>query len=45
MGITIHQIKDGKILDSQAVWDAISLFQQLGVELPIKLKRRAASTP
>lgn len=44
-GITIHQIEDGKILDSQAVWDAISLFQQLGVELPIKLKRRAASAP
>jgi steroid delta-isomerase-like uncharacterized protein len=37
MGITIHRIADGKILDSQAIWDAISLFQQLGVELPIKL--------
>ena len=37
-GITIHQIKDGKILDSQAVWDAISLFQQLGVELPISTR-------
>jgi steroid delta-isomerase-like uncharacterized protein len=45
MGITIHQIVDGKIRDSQAIWDAISLFQQLGVELPIKLGRRAASTP
>ena len=43
MGITIHQIGDGKILDSQAVWDAISLFQQLGVELPMKLERRAKS--
>jgi steroid delta-isomerase-like uncharacterized protein len=43
-GITIHQIADGKILDSQATWDAISLFQQLGVELPIRLERLAAST-
>jgi len=45
VGITIHQIADGKILDSQAIWDAIGLLQQLGVELPIKLERRAASTP
>lgn len=44
-GITIHQIADGKILDSLATWDAISLLQQLGVELPIKLEKRAASTP
>jgi steroid delta-isomerase-like uncharacterized protein len=43
-GITIHQIAGGKILDSYSIWDAISLFQQLGVELPIKLERRAAST-
>lgn len=43
-GITMHQIVDGKILDSQALWDAISLFQQFGVELPIKLERRSAST-
>jgi steroid delta-isomerase-like uncharacterized protein len=44
-GITIHQVADGKILDSQAMWDAISLLHQLGVELPIKLERRAASAP
>lgn len=44
-GITVHQIVDGKILDSQAAWDLIVMFQQLGVELPIKLERRAASTP
>jgi steroid delta-isomerase-like uncharacterized protein len=42
-GITIHQVADGKILDSQAIWDTISLFQQLGVQLPIKLERRSAS--
>ena len=44
-GMTIHQIANGKILDSQSSWDAISLFHQLGVELPVKLERRAASTP
>jgi steroid delta-isomerase-like uncharacterized protein len=44
-GITIHQVVDGKILESQATWDAISLFQQLGVELPIKLDSRAAYAP
>jgi steroid delta-isomerase-like uncharacterized protein len=44
-GITIHQVVDGRILDSQAIWDAISLFQQLGVDLPIKPGKRAASTP
>jgi steroid delta-isomerase-like uncharacterized protein len=43
-GITIHEISDGKILDSQALWDAISLFRQLGVELPVKLERRGAAT-
>ncbi len=43
-GITIHQIANGKILDSHAIWDALGLFQQLGVELPMKLGRRAAST-
>ncbi len=43
-GITIHQIVDGKILDTQAIWDVITLFQQLGVELAIKLERRGAST-
>lgn len=44
-GITIHQIADGKILDSQAIWDAISLFQQLGIELPLKFESRAESAP
>lgn len=36
-GVTIHQMADGKILDSQVIWDAIGLFQQVGIELPIKL--------
>jgi len=44
-GITIHQIADGKILDSQAAWDSLGLLRQLGVEVPRKLERRAVSTP
>lgn len=44
-GITIHQIANGKILDSYAAWDRIGLLQQLGVELPLRLETRAASTP
>ncbi len=35
-GITIHQICDGKILESQTMWDALALFQQIGVSLPLK---------
>jgi steroid delta-isomerase-like uncharacterized protein len=30
-GITIHHIKNGKILDSCARWDALGLLRQLGV--------------
>ena len=29
-GITIHHIKNGKILDSYARWDALGLMRQLG---------------
>jgi len=43
-GITTHQITDGKILESQALWDAISLFYQLGVGLPIKPGKPGAGT-
>jgi steroid delta-isomerase-like uncharacterized protein len=39
-GITIHQVADRKILDSFAIWDAISMFRQLGIALPIKLETR-----
>jgi len=44
-GITIHQIANGKILDSHAAWDSLGLVRQLGVELSNKLERRAVSTP
>jgi steroid delta-isomerase-like uncharacterized protein len=43
-GITIHQIANGKILDSHAAWDSLGLVRQLGVELPRKLEKRAVST-
>ena len=36
-GITIHQVADGKILESTAVWDTLGLVQQLGVALPVKM--------
>ena len=42
-GITIHQIADGKILESTAVWDAIGLLQELGVAVPLKLDGAVAS--
>ncbi len=43
-GITIHQLSNGKILDSQAMWDAHGLMIQLGVGQPAKMEARAAST-
>ncbi len=44
-GITIHQLANGKILDSHAAWDSLGLLRQLGVELPKKVERRAVSAP
>ena len=29
-GVTIHQIEDGKILDSTINWDTLGLMRQLG---------------
>ena len=44
-GITIHHIRNGKILDSCAVWDALGLMQQLGVVPELaKTKVAAAKT-
>jgi steroid delta-isomerase-like uncharacterized protein len=31
-GITIHQVENGKILDSYASWDRLGMMRQLGVE-------------
>jgi steroid delta-isomerase-like uncharacterized protein len=43
-GITIHEISNGKILESVAVWDALGLFQQLGLSLSAKSDKCLAST-
>lgn len=42
-GITIHQLADGKILDSFAIWDALGLLQQMDIALPVHLEKWAAS--
>ena len=42
-GITIHHIKDGKILDSYARWDVLGLMRQLGaISSEGKLKEAAS---
>jgi steroid delta-isomerase-like uncharacterized protein len=41
-GITIHQLSNGRILDSQAIWDALGLMCQLGLAVPMKAMTRAA---
>ena len=42
-GITIHQIKNGTILDSCAQWDALSLMRQLGA-IPAQTKAKEAAS-
>lgn len=42
-GISIHQIADGKILESTVVWDVIAFMQQLGIASPLKLDELATS--
>lgn len=42
-GITIHLIKNGKILDSYARWDVLGLMQQLGV-IPAQGRTKEAAS-
>jgi steroid delta-isomerase-like uncharacterized protein len=42
-GITVHQLANGKILDSQAAWDVLGVMVQLGVARPIKPETHAIS--
>ncbi|MFI5097625.1 MAG: ester cyclase [Candidatus Acidiferrales bacterium] len=42
-GITIHYIRNGKILDSNARWDAVGLLRQLGAFPPLGRSKEAAS--
>ena len=43
-GISIHHLANGKILDSQAVWDVYSLMQQTGLIPGVKSEAHAASS-
>ena len=40
-GITIHHIKNGRILDSYAIWDALGLMRQIGA-IPAQGKTKEA---
>jgi steroid delta-isomerase-like uncharacterized protein len=42
-GITIHYVRDGKILDSNARWDALGLLRQLGALPPLGHSKEATS--
>lgn len=42
-GITIHHLKDGKILDSYAKWDVLGLLQELGAVPAQSRMKNAAS--
>jgi steroid delta-isomerase-like uncharacterized protein len=42
-GITIHYMRNGKILDSNARWDTVGLLRQLGALPAIGRSREAAS--
>jgi steroid delta-isomerase-like uncharacterized protein len=42
-GITIHHVADGKILDSYAIWDALTLLPQMDVVLPVRFEKWSAS--
>jgi steroid delta-isomerase-like uncharacterized protein len=42
-GITIHQIADGKILETTAQWDVLAFLQQLGIPTPWKFDELASS--
>ena len=42
-GITIHHIRNGRILDSYAVWDAFGLMRQIGV-IPAQGRTKEAAS-
>lgn len=42
-GITIHYVRNGKILDSNARWDAVGLLRQLGAFPPLGRGKEAAT--
>jgi steroid delta-isomerase-like uncharacterized protein len=42
-GITINQIRNGKIIESTVIWDGLGLLEQFGIELPVRYELLAAS--
>jgi steroid delta-isomerase-like uncharacterized protein len=42
-GVTMHEIANGKILESTVIWDRMSLVMQLGIELPVEYQMLVAS--
>jgi steroid delta-isomerase-like uncharacterized protein len=42
-GITICQIADGKIIESNVMWDGLGLLEQFGIHPPVKYEMLAAS--
>jgi steroid delta-isomerase-like uncharacterized protein len=42
-GITINQIRDGKIIESTVIWDGLGLLEQFGIELPVRYEMLAMS--
>jgi steroid delta-isomerase-like uncharacterized protein len=42
-GITVHHITEGKIMDSDVIWDTWGMMQQLGVVSPLGRPHSAAA--
>ncbi len=42
-GITINQIRDGKIIESTVIWDGLGLLEQFGIELPVRYEMLAVT--
>ncbi len=42
-GITINQIREGKIIESTVIWDGLGLLEQFGIALPVRYEMLAAS--
>jgi len=40
-GITINQIRNGKIIESTVIWDGLGLLEQFGVEMPVRYEMLA----
>jgi len=42
-GITINQIRNGKIIESTVIWDGLGLLEQFGVALPLRYEMLTVS--